>query len=163
MRFMRASVFNRLRRSSGGSAVALLLVFATLWLAGCSASASAHRDPNTLIALELGDADTLNPLFSNNEYSSTYEGFVFDSLAAVGDDFKMIPDAATSWQSTPDGLHWTVDMRHDVRFSDGVPLTSKDVVFTWQAALDPATGYPYRGQFLYIKRVAAEGPYRVRF
>jgi len=74
-----------------------------------------------------------------------------------------VPDAATSWRSTPDGLHWTVDLRHDLRFSDGVPLTSKDVVFTWQAALDPATGYPYRGQFFYIKKVTAEGPYRVRF
>ncbi|MGH7662418.1 MAG: ABC transporter substrate-binding protein [Vulcanimicrobiaceae bacterium] len=163
MRSTRASVYNRLRRSNGSSALALLLAFAALWLAGCAASANAHRDPDTLIVLELGDADTLSPLFSNNEYSATYEGFVFDALAQVGDDFKMIPDAATSWRSTPDGLHWTVDMRHDLRFSDGVPLTSKDVVFTWQAALDPATGYPYRGQFLYVKKVTAEGPYRVHF
>lgn len=160
----RASVSSQLRRkNSHGRALALLLAFATLWLAGCAAAASTHRDPNTLIALELGDADTLNPLFSNNEYSSTYENFVFDALAQVGDDFKMIPDAAKSWSSTPDGLHWTVELRRDVRFSDGVPLTSKDVVFTWQAALDPATGYPYRGQFLYIKKVTAQGPYRVRF
>lgn len=141
----------------------MLLLALTPALGGCAASTRQSRDPNTLVALELGDADTLNPLFSNNEYSSQYESFVLDSLVDYGDDFKPIPGLATSWTGTPDGLHWTLDLRHGVRWSDGAPFTSKDVVFTWAAMLDPATGDPYRGQFTYIKRVTAQGPYRVRF
>jgi len=143
-------------------ALVLVLLLGTTTLSGC-AGGRPHRDPNTLVVLELGDADTLNPLFSNNEYSFLYQSLIYDGLVTVGDDFKDAPDLATSWKSTPDGLHWTVEMRHDARWSDGTPLTSRDVVFTWEAQLDPATGFPYRGQFTYIKKVTAEGPYRVRF
>ena len=141
----------------------LLALFLLPVLAGCAASAQA-RDPRTLVVLELGDADTLDPLFYNNEYSAQYASyFIFDQLVSVGDDFTDVPDLATSWKSTPDGLHWTVDLRRGVRWSDGAPFTSRDVVYTWKAQMDPATGFPYRGQFTYIKDFYAEGPYRVHF
>ncbi len=140
-----------------------LLLASVLALGGCSASGAPHRDPNTLVVMELGDADTLSPLFSANYYASLYESFVFDPLVAVGDDFSEAPGLATRWKSSPDGLHWTVDLRRGVRWSDGAPFTSKDVVFTWAAMLDPKTGFPYRGQFAYVKAVKAAGPYRVAF
>ncbi|MGH7715399.1 MAG: ABC transporter substrate-binding protein, partial [Vulcanimicrobiaceae bacterium] len=134
-----------------------------LSLAGCNASAKPSRDPNTLVVLELADADTLNPFFANNYYSFLYYGLIFDGLINVGDNFTNVPDLATSWKSTPDKLHWTVELRRGVKWSDGAPFTSHDVVWTWRTQMDPATGFPYRGQFTYIKSVTAEGPYRVRF
>lgn len=132
-------------------------------LAGCAASAKQTRDPNTLVVLELSDGDTLNPLFSSNYYSSLYEGLLFDGLTQVGDNFTDLPDLATSWTSTPDRLHWTAELRRGVQWSDGAPFTSADVVYTWKAMLDPATAFPYRGMFTYIKSVTANGPYRVRY
>jgi peptide/nickel transport system substrate-binding protein len=140
----------------------LALAVTASGLSGCAASAKT-RDPNTLIILERGDGDTLNPLFSSNAYASLYQSLIFDGLTMFGDDFTIVPDLATSWKSTPDRLHWTVELRRGVRWSDGAPFTSKDVVYTWQAMLDPKTGFFYRGQFTYIKSVTAEGPYRVRF
>jgi peptide/nickel transport system substrate-binding protein len=140
----------------------LALAVTASTLSGCAASAKT-RDPNTLVVLERGDGDTLNPLFSSNAYAFLYQSLIFDGLTMYGDDFTIVPDLATSWKSTPDRLHWTVDLRRGVRWSDGALLTSKDVVFTWQAMLDPKTEFPYRGQFTYIKSVTAEGPYRVRF
>ena len=143
--------------------LALVLTTATSSFAGCTASAHTTRDPNTLVVLERGDGDSLNPLFSSNAYAFLYQSLIFDGLTMTGDDFTDAPDLATSWKSTPDRLHWTVELRHGVRWSDGVPFTSKDVVFTWAAMLDPKTGFFYRGQFTYIKSVTADGPYRVRF
>jgi peptide/nickel transport system substrate-binding protein len=84
-------------------------------------------------------------------------------LVGTGNAFADAPELATKWTGTPDGLHWTIDLRHGARWSDGQPFTSKDVVFTWNALLDPATGYLYRGQFDYVKSVRALGPYRVHF
>ncbi len=138
-----------------------LAAYAALLLCGCAAGAA--RDPNTLVILEAADGSTLNPLFSTDAASALYEGFLFDPLVNVGDDFKPVPWLATSWRSTPDHLHWTVELRHGVRWSDGAPFTSRDVVWTWAAALDPATGFPYRGQFDYIAQVRARGPYTVEF
>ncbi|MBV8601458.1 MAG: ABC transporter substrate-binding protein [Candidatus Eremiobacteraeota bacterium] len=131
-------------------------------LASC-APAQAARDPHTLVVLELGDASTLNPIYSSNYYAFLYQNLVFDQLVGTGDDFADIPLLATSWKSTPDGKHWTVELRKGVRWSDGAPFSSADVVWTWQTLLDPKAGYPYRGQFDYIKSVRADGPNTVRF
>ncbi len=50
------------------------------------------------------------------------------------------PWLAESWRPSPDGLSYTLTLRHDVRFSDGEPFTSADVVFTFEALYDPKAG-----------------------
>jgi len=50
-----------------------------------------------------------------------------------------------------------------VRWSDGVPFTSKDVVFSYRTMLDPKAAFLDFGSVKYIKRVSADGPYRVHF
>lgn len=50
------------------------------------------------------------------------------------------PALATTW-ATDDGLRYVITLRSGVQFSDGVPLTSADVVFSLQAALDPASSF----------------------
>lgn len=130
-------------------------------LAGCSHAVK--RDPQTLVVLEPDDANTINPLYANNEASFLYYTLVLDPLANNGPNFSMIPWLATSWKATPDELHWNVQLRRGVLWSDGAPFTSRDVVWTWRAMLDPKTGFPYLGNFAYVKRVVALGPYAVRF
>ena len=41
-----------------------------------------------------------------------------------------------------DGLTYTFKLR-DANWSDGTPVTAEDFVFSWQRAIDPATGSPY--------------------
>ena len=131
---------------------------------GCAASAAGfHRDPGTLVVVEPSDANTINPLFANNEASFLYYGFVFEGLTGSGPNFSVIPWLATSWTHTADGLHWMAYLRHGVVWSDGAPFTSKDVLWTWKAMQDPAVGFPYAGQFTYVKKVTALNPYTVRF
>ena len=141
----------------------MLLSILVFLPAGCAASASQQRDPHTLVILELADTATIDPLFSADASASLDESLIFNGLAATGRNFKTVPDLATSWHASRDGLHWTVDLRHDVRWSDGARFTSADVTYTWRVQLDPQTAYPYRGLFAYVKSVTALGPYRVRF
>ncbi|TAM60539.1 peptide ABC transporter substrate-binding protein [bacterium] len=138
------------------------LVLLALSAAGCAAAARALPN-DTLVALEAGDAPTLNPLLATTQYSQEYDYLIMDPLVGTGDHYQPIPWLATSWSASPDHLHWIVHLRHGVTFSDGVPFTSRDVVFSYDTYLNPATGYPYAGQFAYIKRVSAAGPYAVRF
>lgn len=142
-------------------ALALALVFA---VSGCAASAAPHRDPNTIVLLTRADGATMNPMFAETvQDGSIYSQLLFDSLSYIGADYLPHPRMATSWSHSADGLHWTVDLRHDVRWSDGVPFTSKDVVFSYRTFLDPKTGYLDIGSIKYIHRVTADGPYRVHF
>ena len=48
-------------------------------------------------------------------------------------------DLATGYEVSADGLTWTVTIRDDVKFSDGKPLTAKDVVFTYKTAQEAAS------------------------
>jgi peptide/nickel transport system substrate-binding protein len=47
------------------------------------------------------------------------------------------PSLAERWTRSDDGRRYTVTLRPGLRFSDGVPLTADDVVFSFKAALDP--------------------------
>ena len=46
-------------------------------------------------------------------------------------DMSPIPEVATSWERSPDGLTWTFHLRDDIKWSDGKPLTSADVAYTF--------------------------------
>lgn len=59
---------------------------------------------------------------------------------------ELEPRLATSWIGSPDGLTWTFTLRNGVKFSDGAPFTSADVVFTFQALYDPRVNSPLGAQ-----------------
>jgi peptide/nickel transport system substrate-binding protein len=52
------------------------------------------------------------------------------------------PRLAREWTSSPDGLTWTVKLREGVTFSDGVPFTANDVLFSIQAVYDKSVESP---------------------
>jgi peptide/nickel transport system substrate-binding protein len=54
--------------------------------------------------------------------------------------FEIEPWLAERWESSPDGQTYTLHLRKGVTWSDGVPFTSDDVVFTLQAIYDPKAG-----------------------
>src|ERR1700721_1973616 len=110
-----------------------LALAAAVALGGCAAGAQTHRDPNTLVDLTRTDGATMNPMYGETvEDEEIYDQLLFDGLSYVGTDYLPHPRLATSWTHSPDGKHWTVDLRRDVRWSDGVPFTSKDVVFSYR-------------------------------
>ena len=87
---------------------------------------------------------TLNPyLTSASAYTKLvvdgYGGNIFESLL-VRDrkTLEMQPHIAERWEVSGDHLTYTFYLRKDVKFSDGVPLTARDVEFTYQAILTPA-------------------------
>ena len=51
-------------------------------------------------------------------------------------DLNIVSDLATRYEVSEDGKVWTVILRNDVKFSDGIPLTAADVQFTFETALN---------------------------
>ncbi len=58
------------------------------------------------------------------------------------------PWLAESWTESADHLAYTIKMRPGVTFSDGTPLTSADVLFTFRALYDPKVESPLAGDTL---------------
>lgn len=52
---------------------------------------------------------------------------LFDFLLMVDQQRNIKPGLATRWTVSPDGLRYRFDLRKDVRFHDGTPLTAIDV------------------------------------
>jgi len=65
---------------------------------------------------------------------------VHNRLVDVDDNFNVLPEPATQWSLSEDGLTWTFKLRDGVTFHSGKPFSSADVVCTFQRLLDPAAG-----------------------
>lgn len=64
-----------------------------------------------------------------------FEPLVQSTLFKSADDGSMVNDLATDYSISSDGKIWTVNIRDDVRFTDGEKLTAQDVVFTFNTAI----------------------------
>ncbi len=97
---------------------------------------------------------------STRSEPSTYNRFVNAGARAATDVFTLLTQArlvrvnrttddlepwlAEGWTTSADGLTYTMTLRPDIQFSDGQPLTSADVLFSFRAAYDPDAQEPDR-------------------
>ena len=76
-----------------------------------------------------GDSLTLDPHAQNEGPTTMVSRQVYEALVTRGLDMSIGPQLATSWKAlTP--KTWVFNLRKDVKFSDGTPMTSADVVFS---------------------------------
>jgi len=85
----------------------------------------------------LGPIDTLNPLFSSTsaERSSAY--LMFSSLLQYDKTGHLNYDLATGVKISDANTVYTVSIRPDAKWHDGVQLTAKDVAFTINLMKNP--------------------------
>jgi peptide/nickel transport system substrate-binding protein len=68
------------------------------------------------------------------------------------------PELAESWKVSPDGRMISFHLRAGLKFSDGSPLTSRDVAWSLRRVLNEATAAPVADEFLVAKDVTVETP-----
>jgi peptide/nickel transport system substrate-binding protein len=89
------------------------------------------------------DPYSLNPLFATDVSADDIASLYTETLVSIDGKNQLIPLLATrvptmaNGDVARDGLTITYHLRPDNRFADGVPLTSRDVVFTYKVILDP--------------------------
>jgi len=64
------------------------------------------------------------------------------------------PGVAESWDISEDGLTYTFHLREST-WSNGVPITADDFLYSWRRALEPETAAEYAYQLWYIKNARA--------
>jgi peptide/nickel transport system substrate-binding protein len=60
---------------------------------------------------------------------------LYDALVGVDAKGNLTPELATSWDVSTDAKEVTYHLRSDAHFSDGTPVTAKDVVYTFERLL----------------------------
>jgi len=115
----------------------------------------------TLTTYASSDFDTLNPYRSFGS-GWTMSRLVYENLIMTGPNFEIRPWLAESWEWSDGGLTLTFHLFENVTWSDGVPLTSEDVKFTfesWETQEMPRMT-PY---IVNIESIETPDPYTVVF
>ena len=112
-----------------------------------------------------GEKQSMDPADMHSGDDAYHIFAVYNRLIDVDDNFKTIPELATSWSVSSDGLTWTFKLRQGVKFHSGKDFTSADVVYTFKRLLDPKVGSGARAvmSFLDPDGIKAVDPYTVTF
>jgi peptide/nickel transport system substrate-binding protein len=120
-----------------------------------------------LVVALRAEPKTLNPVFSNDVSSREVISQMTADMIHINRYFQQSePALAKSWGVSPDGMHYTLQLRRGLRFSDGTPLDADDVLFTFKVYLDEKVNAPQRDSLVVADKpivVRKTGPYTVTF
>nr|HET6901362.1 ABC transporter substrate-binding protein [Ktedonobacteraceae bacterium] len=107
-------------------------------IAGLPAAHQVMRMP----VIGSANALTLDPALANDTQSSNAVSMLYTGLMSLDDNLRVSPQLAASWAVSADGLSWTFHLRPNLMFSDKSLLTSADVAYSIDRALQAATQSP---------------------
>ncbi|MEU7870484.1 ABC transporter substrate-binding protein [Dactylosporangium sp. NPDC049140] len=137
---------------AGAAAVALLSAAACTGPKSDTASTPGKSSLNVYLYQE--PAGVFSPLAPLNGADSQVMSFVNEGLLAVDPDYKLQPRLAESYDVSPDATTFTFHLRKGLKWSDGQPFTSKDVLFTYTLLANPKTTSATAGSYAAVAGVA---------
>lgn len=101
--------------------------------------ATADASDGTYAEAVQGPVNTLNPIFASTSAEESASYLLFSRLLTYDKSGHLNYDLAESMAISPDQTTYTLKMRPDARWQDGVYIRAKDVVFTVDLLKNPAT------------------------
>lgn len=94
-----------------------------------------------------GKPAPLNPFNTTDTISGPVLHLIFNRLVRLDQKGEFEPDLARGWNISDDGLVYTFYLRENVKFHDGTPLTSKDVLNTFRLFTDSQVSLTFHKEF----------------
>jgi peptide/nickel transport system substrate-binding protein len=95
----------------------------------------------------LGRPMSVSPLSAHTQADRDLVALVFSGLVRNGPSGTLVPDLAERWTVDATGKVWTFQLRDDVFWHDGEPVTAEDVAFTIHVLQDPDYHGPGAGSW----------------
>ncbi|WP_455355292.1 ABC transporter substrate-binding protein [Streptomyces sp. SYSU K217416] len=111
-------------------------------------------------ALPYGEPTTLDPAKIGDYSPQTVEANLCDTLTRMNADFSLSPGVARKVTWTDDRT-LVLDLRSDVKFWDGSPMTPQDVIYSLERQRDPKTQGLYGNFLSAVTSIKATGPHQV--
>lgn len=128
------------------------LCLAILSITGCSKGnfgSSIPKDQlNTFRYPLIVDPTSLDPAIVQDGDTIDVIQQVFEGLVRFGEDNKIEPNLATSWDIKDSGKTYVFHLRKGVTFSNGQPLTAEDFKFAIDRACNPVVKSATAGDYL---------------
>lgn len=101
--------------------------------------ATAFANDGTYAEAVMGKIETLNPIFASNSAEESASNLLFSRLLSYDKTGNLNYDLAEKMEISDDQKNYTVTIRPDARWQDGIYVRAKDVVFTVNLLKNPAT------------------------
>ena len=131
-------------------AIIMLAVTQAFWFSD-SYSENVFVSGGTYIEATLGDVDSMNPLFASTSSEKVLSKLMFATISTIDRSGHVGIGLAKSIMPSEDGKVWTVTVRDDLKWSDGEPVTSEDVLFTVNLIKNPAVASTYNANLANVK------------
>ncbi|HEY6072464.1 MAG TPA: ABC transporter substrate-binding protein [Anaerolineales bacterium] len=82
----------------------------------------------TLKVIPQASLRVLDPIWTTAYLTRNHGYLVYDTLFALDANFKVQPQMVDTWTMTDNGLTYTFTLRPGLKFHDGAPVTSRDVI-----------------------------------
>jgi peptide/nickel transport system substrate-binding protein len=90
-----------------------------------------------------GAPQYINPLLCQlHDEDRDLCSLTFVGLTRFTETGEVVPDLASTWSISDDGITYTFKLRQDIKWEDGAPITVEDILFTTRLLQDP--NYPGR-------------------
>jgi peptide/nickel transport system substrate-binding protein len=110
----------------------------------------------------LGTFTTANPLYATSDVDQSVSKLLFAGLFTYNQQNQLVGDLASGYSVDSKGTTYTVQLKPRLTWQDGQPLTSADVVYTYQAIQNPDAQSPLQANWQGIS-VKATSPTTVTF
>jgi peptide/nickel transport system substrate-binding protein len=118
-------------------------------------------DGGSLAYGEFGRPSTIDPITNNEMTALRLVELMFNGLVSINARQEIVPDLAERWDVADGGRRYLFELRKDVVWHDGQPLTADDVVFTYQVIANPKTVSSMRLRYEFIESVRKHDDHRV--
>lgn len=143
-------------------AVMLVLAMTVSMLTACGAKEGSKTDaqasddrsaypgtaePNSITVNIATEPADMNTITTTDTVSFSVIRHVIENLVTLDANDKVQPGVAKDWKVSDDGLVYTFNLRNDMKWSNGEPVTAHDFIFGWTSLLSPefAAEYNYFG------------------
>jgi peptide/nickel transport system substrate-binding protein len=82
---------------------------------------------------------TMDPHLTTNATTKNATRPIFEQLLTLNENYEVIPQLAEDYEVSEDGLVYTFNLREDVVFHNGEPLTAEDVVASMDKWIETST------------------------
>ncbi len=121
-----------------GVIAAFALIAAAIWQYAWSTSKLVPDQGGVYIEAVAGQPNLINPLLAHfNGTDQELSALVFSGLTKASADGAIVPDLATGWDISSDGLNYTFRLDPSRKWHDGQPLKADDVIYTVATLQDP--------------------------
>ncbi|WP_250673731.1 ABC transporter substrate-binding protein [Paraclostridium ghonii] len=136
--------------------ITLGLISTMLFAVGCSSKGDGSKDSgkanisssgNNITLVAGGNPQTTNPLYANDRTSMTLMNAIYSPLYVIDGEKKTFY-LAEKVDVSDDYLTYKVKLKDNLKWHDGKPITSDDIIFTYNAIMDKNQNSIRRADFL---------------